>query len=173
MGVSGCERVSAPGSESIALGHALVCPGVSLGGDQLGGLPAWGPLGLNLLSGCRVCAQSYQQRSVSAQETHTHTHTRVHKRYICRTVAHWRFYARDLLLALGGPALGGSGRGSGRWGPRPNAGSPWPQSQRWRRVHKPPEVPPCKDQRARQQACLPFVTATRQSPSQPASQPAR
>ena len=73
MGVSGCERVSAPGSESIALGHALVCPGVSLGGDQLGGLPAWGPLGLNLLSGCRVCAQSYQQRSVSAQETHTHT----------------------------------------------------------------------------------------------------
>jgi len=88
VGVSGCERVSAPGSESIALGHALVCPGVSLGGDQLGGLPAWGPLGLNLLSGCRVCAQSYQQRSVSAQERHTHT--RVHKRYICRTVAHWR-----------------------------------------------------------------------------------
>ncbi len=63
MGVSGCERVSAPGSESIALGHALVCPGVSLGGDQLGGLPAWGPLGLNLLSGCRVCVQSYQQAS--------------------------------------------------------------------------------------------------------------
>ena len=72
------ERVSAPGSESIALGHALVCPGVSLGGDKLGGLPAWGPLGLNLLSGCRVCVQSYQQRSVSAQERHTHTHTRVY-----------------------------------------------------------------------------------------------
>eukprot|EP00919_Chromeraceae_sp_WS-2016_P046538 GHVR01110517.1.p2 GENE.GHVR01110517.1~~GHVR01110517.1.p2 ORF type:complete len:132 (+),score=28.17 GHVR01110517.1:736-1131(+) len=130
--------VSAPGSESIALGHALVCPGVSLGGDKLGGLPAWGPLGLNLLSGCRVRAVLPAKRRIGAAppgaagqaththtfalrlnrdprsvgqcvsttpaRTHTHTHTCVHKRYICRTVAHWRFYARDLRLALGGPA---------------------------------------------------------------------
>ena len=110
--------------------------------------------------------------STTPARTHTHTHTCVHKRYICRTVAHWRFYARDLLLALGGPALGGSGRGSCLWGPRPNAGSPRPHGQWWRRVHRPPEVPPCKDQRARQQACLPFFTATGKLASQPASWPA-
>ena len=144
------ERVSAPGSESIALGHALVCPGVSLGGDKLGGLPAWGPLGLNLLSGCRVCAQSYQQRSVSAQETHTHTHA-------CTQAIHMQDSCTLALLCSGPPV--GVGRASLRrlWKGKLPLECPDARRRRRRRMRstatepevaardKPPEVPPCKD----------------------------
>ena len=143
-------------------------------GDLLGALPAWGPLGpINCLaaegiqtSRCRS-AQHREAPGAKGQDTHT----RVHKRCICRTVAHWRSYARDLLLALGGPALGGSGRGSGRWGPRPNAGSPWPQSQRWRRVHKPPEVPPMQGPASAAASVL-AIRHSNSPVTQPASQPA-
>ena len=142
------------------------CLVLCLHGGPLGPISCLAAEGIQT-SRCRS-AQHREAPGAKGQDTHT----RVHKRCICRTVAHWRSYARDLLLALGGPALGGSGRGSCLWGPRPNAGSPRPHGQWWRRVHRPPEVPPCRDQRARQQACLPFVTATGKLASQPASWPA-